>query len=628
METKVKRREWVKSAAIVFLSVLLVLTFFSNTIMNRSLPEVAAQYVESGSINARIRGSGTVAANEVYEVTLSQTRKVQSVLVKVGQEVLAGDPLLRLESMESEELKAAQKTLDQMELSYQMALVELSNSDSQENRQIQKLREDYEEALTTLRLYSNKDPEQISLLQKEAEQELSALQQKQRELQNALTELTSNRAYAEAKANVTLYEGEYETALAAYETAQLKLNELDRLKYDIRAKENALQPNTAQYYDDYEQFLDLVGTTLSSDVQICATNLDYFMNLLSQKGESVTRDRAQELQTAYNAIVPIIDLQKTLPSTVAQEQMQRDFTSAETNMNTAQSALNQAKSTVAAYQAEEDQIQNYINDYNNYITEQQSVVENYSRAAGAADALKAAEEALEDAVFESQLGSSQNLQLQSDRKAIEAQKALIEELSKEADGKEITANVSGVISAIHVSAGGTAAAEQPVAEITVADRGYTISVPVTTEQARQVRVGDTAQVTNYYWGDITATLENIANDPQSMGKQKLLIFRISGDGVEAGTNLTLSIGQRSANYDCLVPNSAIRSDSNGSFVLVVTAKSSPLGNRYVANRVEVQVLASDDTMSAVTGLANGDFVITTSTKPLEAGDMVRLPDNG
>ena len=113
-----------------------------------------------------------------------------------------------------------------------------------------------------------------------------------------------------------------------------------------------------------------------------------------------------------------------------------------------------------------------------------------------------------------------------------------------------------------------------------------------------------------------------------MGQSKLLIFRINGEGVEAGANLTLSIGQKSANYDCLVPNSAIRSDSNGSFVLVVTAKSSPLGNRYVATRADIQVLASDDTMSAVSGLANGDFVITTSTKPLEAGDQVRLVDNG
>ena len=39
-----KRREWVKNAAIIFLSVMLVLTFFSNTFMNYSLPEVAAQY--------------------------------------------------------------------------------------------------------------------------------------------------------------------------------------------------------------------------------------------------------------------------------------------------------------------------------------------------------------------------------------------------------------------------------------------------------------------------------------------------------------------------------------------------------------------------------------------------------
>ena len=53
---RTKRREWVKTFAIIFLAILLVLTFFSNTIMNRSLPEVAAQYVESGTINAKIRG--------------------------------------------------------------------------------------------------------------------------------------------------------------------------------------------------------------------------------------------------------------------------------------------------------------------------------------------------------------------------------------------------------------------------------------------------------------------------------------------------------------------------------------------------------------------------------------------
>ena len=56
---KVNKREWVKTVLIVFLAVMLGLTFFSNTIMNRSLPEVATQAVVSGAIHAKIRGNGT-----------------------------------------------------------------------------------------------------------------------------------------------------------------------------------------------------------------------------------------------------------------------------------------------------------------------------------------------------------------------------------------------------------------------------------------------------------------------------------------------------------------------------------------------------------------------------------------
>ena len=57
-----------------------------------------------------------------------------------------------------------------------------------------------------------------------------------------------------------------------------------------------------------------------------------------------------------------------------------------------------------------------------------------------------------------------------------------------------------------------------------------------------------------------------------------------------GQSLNVSVGQKSANYDLIVPNSAIREDSNGKFILIVESKSSPLGNRYVATRVDVEVL--------------------------------------
>lgn len=163
METNVKRREWVKTAAIIFLAVMLVLTFFSNTILNHSLPEVATANVTSGTINAKIRGSGTVSANETYDVTIKQTRKVASVKVRVGDSVSAGDVLMTLEAEESDELKQAQTELESMELSYEKSLIAASTEAARENRDVQKLREAYNDLLAQYNQYSTMDARQVEL---------------------------------------------------------------------------------------------------------------------------------------------------------------------------------------------------------------------------------------------------------------------------------------------------------------------------------------------------------------------------------------------------------------------------------------------------------------------------------
>lgn len=627
MEVKVKRREWVKTAAIVLLAVLLVLTFFSNTIMNRSLPEVAAQYVEAGPINAKIRCSGTVSANEVYEVTLTQTRKVKSVLVKVGQQVETGDPLFVLESDDSDELKSARETLEQLQFNYEKSLLENSNAAASEDRQIQKLREAYQKALDEYRLYSYADPSEAEYMLQAAQQELSALQQEQQELENELSRMNADRDYVEAKSELSRLESAVEAAEASYADACEALDEVARLEEDIARLEQEIasenHTSVDQVYEDHEVFLSLAG----NDARLCAVNLDYFMTVLSAAGETYTREAAQRLQNAYNSIDYILTLQAELPSAAQRQRLDRACQTAEDELVQAERDLKQVRQTVTYYEEDIAAVEDRLADYQDDISRQQAEINDYQAAASAAASVESAKEALEDALFQQSLSGSDSLDMQAAAREIEKQKELVNELTAEADGKEVTARVSGTVSSIQVSAGNTVGAEQTMAEITVADRGYMLSVSVTNDQARQVRIGDTAQVTNYYWGNITATLENILNDPQSMGQGKKLMFRITGDGVESGTNLTLSIGQKSANYDCLVPNSAIRTDSNGTFVLVVTSKSSPLGNRYQASRVEVEVLASDDTTSAVSGLSNGDFVITTSTKPLEAGDMVRLPDN-
>ena len=157
--------------------------------------------------------------------------------------------------------------------------------------------------------------------------------------------------------------------------------------------------------------------------------------------------------------------------------------------------------------------------------------------------------------------------------------------------------------------------------------GYTLSFSVTTDQARRLHTGDSGTVTSYYWcRRIDAVLSAIKPDPKDTQGKKLLEFEVSGD-VSAGAQLTVSIGERSQNYDFVVPNSAIRSDSNGKFIYLIQAKNSALGNRYFARRVNVEVIASDDKNSAVTGAINyGDYVITTSSAPLKNGDQVRMAE--
>lgn len=673
---KTKRREWVKTFAIIFLAILLVLTFFSNTIMNRSLPEVAAQYVESGTINAKIRGTATVAADETYDVTINQTRKIRSVMVKVGDNVSAGDILFVLEPADSEELKTAQKTLSDLELAYQKSLIDASNASSTENREVQKLRDAYNEALAVLRLYSNADPTQITMALKTAEAELKTQQQVTKDASDAYQAALTDKDYTDAQAQVTSLKTEIETCDTTIESLNEQLSKL--LSTDEQTYLETFSKAYTVLTEDYNKRDDLMLqiARLEEDIKNPATStttgeetdddtsggssgsstnlerqLEDLKAQLEEQKELIVRDeiiyaakyKALERYAGYNPATmaayatdtsllksAIIKMDGSLrvDSSAETDKIQGQISEQTVKKSQAQTELSYYESYVADCERTIENLNNAYKNAQKLETELTNKVSDLTAASTAAETLKTAQQALEDKVFEASLGDSANLDLQNSKKAIEEQQKIVDELLANADGQEVTANVGGKISAINVSAGNSAGADTALATITVADRGYTVKIPVTADQAKKVTVGDVATISNYYNGDITATLENIANDPQNPGKGKLLVFRLTGEGVEAGANITLSIGQKSATYDCLVPNSALRNDSNGDFVLVVQAKSTPLGNRYVATRVGVTILAQDDTKTAISGLSSGDFVITTSTAPIEAGAQVRLVDNG
>jgi multidrug efflux pump subunit AcrA (membrane-fusion protein) len=676
METQVKKREWVKTAAIIFLAVLLVLTFFSQTIMNRSLPEAATAAAQSGTINAKIRGSGTVSANEVYNVTISQTRKIASVMVKVGQTVAAGDVLFTLEEQESDELKQAQTDLETQEVNYQKSLLSLSNTAAQSSHDVQKARNAYNDALAVYNQYSTMDSTKLAAALASAQVKLKAVQKQSTDAQQAYTDASSAKEYTDAQATVTDLQGQIKTLEASVADYKSQLADLSAgtsgtssvtaIQRQIADKQTAL--NAAQdtlasdkvlYQSNYDSLLALAGSDTvaaawAKDTDVLAQKLLEASVVSSSGGSSSggsssaslspAKQMAEDYALAYKTLTAdqtAIDTINTDISRLQQDlsvasmdadsarlKLQQKLDQADSDLTAAQQQLKTAQDAVSGYETTVKRLKQAASDAAQAASDQQTVVDNLTNASTAAETVKTTRQALEDLVFAQSLGSSDSVDLQAAKDAIAKQEELVKKLTANADNVNVTAKVGGVIGTINVQAGGSIGADSPLCTINETDRGYTLKISVTNDQAKQVKIGDPADLVNYWGGDITAKLESIANDPQNPGKNKLLVFRLSGDGLEPDTNLTLSIGQKSANYDTLVPNAAVRSDNNGSFVLVVVAKSSPLGNRYTATRVNVQVLASDDTNTAVSGLTQGDFVVTTSTKPIEAGTQVRLVDNG
>ena len=663
METNVKKREWVKTVAIIFLAVMLVLTFFSNTIMNHSLPEVATANVTSGTINAKIRGQGTVSANETYDVTIKQTRKVASIKVKAGQEVAAGDVLFTLEAEESDELKQAQADLESMELNYEKSLIAASTEAARENREVQKLQETYNDLLAQYHQYSTMDAKKVELEKTKAEASLKELQKDLAKAQKELSSLQTDKEYTQAQADVTKYEAEVEQLKANVKELEEKYKALENgqsVAEQIQSMERQVNEQSALVAAKSNEVAELKKNkdyaalfTLSDDennyMVIYVTDRPVLerklIEILGMTSEEAATE-ATAMIAAYNAVAvaqneldglqaglaslqqQLADLKTQQDSYTNKEKVKAELMKAQSDLQQADGKLGLAERTVKNFEADIKKAETGVEKIQDQVDAQQDVVDKLTNANTLASQVKSAKEALEDKIFEQSLSDGSSLDLEAAKKAIDEKKADIEKLTQNADETEVKAKVAGTVSNIAITAGSNANAETPLITLNLTDRGYTVKISVTADQAKKVRVGDNAELVNYwYGGDIQATLENITNDPQNPGKGRQLVFRLTGD-VEPDTNLTLSIGPKSANYDCIVPNSAVRTDSNGTFVLAITVKSSPLGNRYTATRVDVQELAKDDTNTAVTGLSSGDFVITTSTKPIEAGTQVRLVDNG
>ncbi|MCR5227968.1 MAG: biotin/lipoyl-binding protein [Eubacterium sp.] len=223
------RKKTLRRFAIIFFVALMVLTFFSNTIMNYSLPEVSTSTVFSGKVSQKVRCQGPVSVGTDLDVTVSGTRTVKEVLVEDGDEVKEGDVIMTFDETENTELTEAESTLEDLQLSYDKSQLRESKDYTDDEVSIANAKDavtDAQEALEQARA----DEQSLAVAKAERDQLQAAYDAKN-------TEVSGLQTQVDAYSAMENYDGDtdVETLISQLATAK---EELTTLETNLAAKKD------------------------------------------------------------------------------------------------------------------------------------------------------------------------------------------------------------------------------------------------------------------------------------------------------------------------------------------------------------------------------------------------------
>ena len=582
------RRDWVKNAIIVFLSVLLVLTFFSNTIMNYSLPEVAAQYPQSTTITTKIRGTGTVESAQSYNVTVQENRTIAAVNVKKGDTIKAGQTLLTLDATESQDLQDARTNLSALKLEY--------------------------------------DKMQLPKSEEGAAAQAASLSQAQSAVSKAETALSTARKNA---SDLKWYQDQVTSAKNSASSASAAKNSADSALEALKAQLDTVESGNSEYLSaqqDLASKKDIYTAMKASSSASPDVPADS-----SMEGSAYPESTADENDANDAAVAQALADYQAASAEVQRiydEQIAPQKAYLSQQIDAAQQAAAEAATAEANANVAVESAQNALDAFQSSITGASDVASAESALQSAKDALATAQAAATDAANTTTYNNSvSKLELDAKAQEVKAAEEKVKSLEEKTSAANIVSRYAGVVTEVNVAAGDTTTPDTPLMVVELTEKGYTLKATVKKEQARLLKEGLQAEITNLWDSGINMTLTSITSDKSDPAGSRVLTFSVTSDDVSVGQSLSFSVGDKNASYDLVIPSAAIHTDSNGSFVYTVQVKSSPLGNRYTVKKKTVSIVASDETNSAVSGdLTAADFVITTSTVPLDVGSQVRIAE--
>ncbi|MBO4877530.1 MAG: efflux RND transporter periplasmic adaptor subunit [Ruminococcus sp.] len=568
-----RKREIIKTILIIFLAALLVLTFCSNTIMNKSLAEINTERATSGKLTEKLEVNGTVLSSQSYDVKVDSNLVIDTVMIKVGKEVKKDDVLFTVSTEENEDIQAAQKELEELQLDYQKEISKSSKDYYAENKAISEARAALNAAI------AKRDA---------AQRNQGAIAANKATLKELKAELARN----------TKLKDKLETTITAIDT-----DSPSQAAPEYSTDLINLQQAAANAEKEYNSALSLYTAMLSGGKGADEEGGANISGSVTPEAIEAARADSEAKKTTY-------DQAKT-----AYDNYRRDFRAQLIEQHTAcENTIDTLNSQIESFEENGSGEGESLETLNEAVQSCQKTLD---------EAIATLNKTKSDDSNQSKLDA---LDLGAKQKAIERAQQKLDKLREKNTVTEIRSKYSGIVNSVNIKSGDTAVPDSPLAVIDLSEDGYTLEIPVDGEKTKKLKKGSVADVTNNWGKDITATLTDIKNDTTPGSKNRTLVFTVTGE-VTSGTYLELSIPSGTGNYDCIVPKSALQHDRDSDFVLIVESKSSPLGNRYYAERVNIEILAQDETSAAITGdITSGEYVITTASKYIEPRDQVRMKD--
>lgn len=563
------RSKIVVRVMIAFVAGLALLTFFSNTIMNATIPKVMGEYASRGNLSFTNSASSTIVVENRTDVKGLEGRTIDQVLVSSYDEVSKGDVIAILKPVEDtsslDELKSQLQTL-QREKEYESRTPDHGTDYSSYYEAIQSAQETLTEAQKTLAAVQGRD---------------STISQAQAVIDSKAADVVSLEA----------------SVASASDTVE-----------DINAQIAELNAQITPLQNQIDVYVAL-GTPTPTP-----------------RPEPGTEDPADPSDPSDPGSDP-----STLSDMEILWQQKCDLEDQiailEEQLEAAQTRLSEYSAQLATVNGEIEDAQARISE----ASELPSLTSAQNAVATAQRGLSTANTSLSDARANASIEADKAQDAREDRdKQIEQLEEKIAKLEEQMDITVIKAPESGYVYNVAVNDGDVMEANQTIATIIAVDpdeRNCTATFSFDANAARSLNVGSELEVTSG-WYDQTATIISIKPDPNNPRESRQVKCVISGEAWP-DEPITVRADKYNQDYQAVIASSAVNEDNTGTFVYVIVGSSGPLGDKYTVKRVDVTVEAEGGGLSAISGDGLDDYntmIVIRAEEPLEDGQRVRLED--